>query len=220
MDLSSLDPEERARWERYILTGIHAFLFVDHVVGDKRLYDIIVDDLLPLIPPDGEPSEVPVVLSASEFVGPYKAFIHLWSPPGQLAALQDFIGVTLWDLGIRCDYSTQATSYQGPDKVYPLKIKKCDVVAVVRIWAEPGCAKALPAKLSGLEGFQGAATVFGDYDVILVIDGADFSGVASVVLGPLQKVPGIARSETSFADYRRYDEDDQSLKAKGTKKRK
>ena len=74
--------------------------------------------------------------------------------------------------------------------------------------------------LSDLEGFQGAATVFGDFDVLLVLDGSDFSSVAEVALGPLQKIPGIARSETSFADYRRYDEDDRSLKAKVAKKRK
>lgn len=204
MDLSELDPEERARWERYVLTGIHAFLFVDHVVGDKRLYDIIVDDLLPLIPSEGEPSDHPVVLSASEFVGPYKAFIHLWSPPGELAALQDFIGGTLWDLGLRCDFATQAATHQGPDHVYALKIKKCDVVAVVRIWAERGSAPGLLGRLSELRGFQGAATVFGDFDVLVVLEGADFSSVAEVALGRLQQIPGIVRSETAFADYRRY----------------
>jgi DNA-binding Lrp family transcriptional regulator len=206
MDLSELEPEERARWERYILTGIHAFLFVDHVEGEKRLKDTIVEDLLPLIPVDGEPSDQPVVLSASEFVGPFKAFIHLWSPPGELAALQDFIGITLWDLGLRCNYGTQATSYQGPGKVYPLKIKKCDVVAVVRIWAERGSTEGLLGRLADLPGFQGAATVFGDYDVLLVLEGEDFGGVAEVALGPLQRIPGILRSETSFADYRRYDD--------------
>jgi DNA-binding Lrp family transcriptional regulator len=212
MDLAELDPDERAFWERYILTGIHAFLFVDHVAGDKRRNDIIKDDLIPLIPKfppsDGdEPFSVPVVLSASEFVGSFGAFVHLWAPPGQLAALQDFIGVTLWDLGVRCNYATQGTSYQGPDHIYPMKVKKCDVVAVVRIWVKKGSAAgAVLSRLAKLPGFQGAATVFGDFDVLLVLEGEDYRSVAEIALGELQSIHGIKRTESAFADYRRYDE--------------
>jgi DNA-binding Lrp family transcriptional regulator len=211
MDLSQLDPEERAAWERYVLTGIHAFLFVDHVEGEKRLHDTIVEDLFAMIPEHGEPppedAEIPaVVLSASEFVGPYKAFIHLWAPPGRLDAIQDFIAYTLWDLGLRCNYATQGTSYQGPDTIYQTKLKKCDVVAVVRIWAESGSTGELLGRLAELPGFEGAVTVFGDFDVLLVIGGSDFASVAKVAIGPLQSIPGIERTETSFADYRRYDE--------------
>ncbi len=213
MDLSELEPEERALWERYVLTGIHAFLFVDHVAGDKRRNCIIKEDLLPLIPNvpplDGDDPlfSKPVVLSASEFVGSFGAFVHIWAPSGQLAELQDFIGVTLWDLGLRCTYATQGTSYQGPDHIYPLKVKKCDVVAVVRIWVEKGSAGDVMSRLAKLPGFQGAATVFGDFDVLLVLEGEDFGGVAQVALGELQAIPGIKRTDTAFSDYRRNDKD-------------
>jgi DNA-binding Lrp family transcriptional regulator len=212
MDLAELDPDERAFWERYILTGIHAFLFVDHVAGERRRNDLVKTDLAELIPtfppPEGlEPFSKPVVLSASEFVGSFGAFVHLWAPPGQLAALQDFIGYTLWDLGLRCTYATQATSHQGPDHIYPMKVKKCDVVAVVRIWVKKGAAAgALLPRLAQLRGFQGAATVFGDFDVLLVLEGEDYSSVAEVALGELQAIHGIKRTETAFADYRRNDE--------------
>jgi DNA-binding Lrp family transcriptional regulator len=211
MDLSELDPDERARWERYILTGIHTFLFVDHVEGETRLRDSIVNDLITRIPEHGEPppddAEYPVVvLSAAEFIGPYKAFIHLWAPPDRLDALHHFIAYDLWDLGLRCNYATQGTSYQGPGTTYPLKIKRCDIVAVVRIWAEKGSLGEIPARLAELPGFQGAATVFGDFDILLVLDGPDFATVSKTAIGPLQTIPGIKRTETAFADYRIYDE--------------
>jgi DNA-binding Lrp family transcriptional regulator len=220
MDLSELSPEERARWELYATTGLHAFLFVDHVAGDRTLREI-VDELQGLIPYEGEPSAQPVVLSAAEFVGPYKAFVHLWAPTGDLAGLQDFIAGTLWDLGVRCDYATQGTPHLGPGGVvYPLKIKKCDVVAVVRIWVEKGCASDVMQRLEDLAGFQGAATVFGTFDVILVLEGEDFQSVAKVALGPLQRIPGVVRTETAFADYRRYPDEQLSHKSSAKKSKK
>jgi hypothetical protein len=215
MDLKDLTPEERERWERYIVTGLHAFLFVDHFAGDLTLRDA-VDTLIGMIPGDDPespdylpPSDHTVVLSATETVGPYKAFVHLWAPPRRLDLLQDFIADTLWGLGLRCDYAVQGTAYTGPTgEVYALKIRKCDVVGFVRIWLSEDAglgAFDIMARLSELDGFQGAATVFGSFDVLLVIDGKEIDDVAKVIMGRLQGIAGIARTETAFADYRRYD---------------
>jgi hypothetical protein len=214
MKLEDLTPQDRERWERYIVSGLHAFLFVDHVAGDGTLRDA-VDVLIGMIPGDDPespdylpPSDHAVVLSATETVGPYKAFVHLWAPPRRLDLLQDFIAGTLWELGLRCDYAVQGTPYTGPTgQIYALKIKRCDVVGFVRIWlngdAERG-AFDIMASLSELDGFQGAATVFGSFDVLLVIEGQEIDNVAKVIMGTLQRTPGIARTETAFADYRRY----------------
>jgi len=215
MNLEDLTPEDRERWERYIVTGLHAFLFVDHVAGDGTLRDAI-DALNGMIPGDDPespdylpPSDHTVVLSAAETVGPYKAFVHLWAPPRRLDLLQDFIAGTLWELGLRCDYAVQGTAYTGPaGQVYALKIRKCDVVGFVRIWLSEGTARdafEIMTNLSELDGFQGAATVFGSFDVLLVIDGKEIDDVAKVIMGKLQGISGIARTETAFADYRRYD---------------
>ena len=215
MKLEDLTPEDRERWERYIVTGLHAFLFVDHVAGDGTLRDA-VNTLIRMIPGDDPdsadylpPSDHAVVLSATETVGPYKAFVHLWAPPRRLDLLQDFIADTLWGLGLRCDYAVQGTAYTGPTgQVYALKIKRCDVVGFVRIWLSPDADRGpfdIMESLSELDGFQGAATVFGSFDVLLVIDGEEIDDVAKVIMGRLQGVSGIARTETAFADYRRYD---------------
>ena len=217
MRFEDLTPEDRERWERYVVTGLHAFLFADHIVGDRTLREA-VDALQEMIPGDDPessdylpPSDHVVVLSATETVGPYKAFVHLWAPPRDLASLQDFIAGPLWDLGFRCDYGVQGTAYTGPTgKIYPLKFKRCDVVGFVRIWlagGEGSEAFELLARLSELDGFQGAVTVFGSFDVLLVLDGEEIADVAEAIMGRLRRIPGIARTETAFADYRRYDDD-------------
>jgi DNA-binding Lrp family transcriptional regulator len=209
-----MDAEELQRWERFITTGLHAFLFVDHVAPDKRLRDV-VDTLRGMIPEDDPgpvnqpPADRAVVLSAAETVGPYAAFVHLWAPPRQLSVLQDAIAGPLWEEGIRCDYSLQGTAYTSPTgQIFALKIRKCDVVAFVRIYLDAeGEPFDIMSRLSELDGFQGAATVFGSFDLLLVLDGEDVGDVAKVVMGPLRRIPGIARTETAFADYRRYDDD-------------
>jgi DNA-binding Lrp family transcriptional regulator len=215
MNFEDLTPEDRERWERYVVTGLHAFLFVEHVATEGTLRDA-VEALIGMIPGDDPdspdhlpPSDHTVVLSATETVGPYMAFVHLWAPPRRLDLLQDFIAGTLWDLGLRGDYAVQGTAYTGPTgQVYALKIKRCDVVGFVRIWlssdADRGAFDVMTS-LSELDGFQGAATVFGSFDVLLVIEGQEVDDVAKVVMGGLQRIPGIARTETAFADYRRYD---------------
>jgi hypothetical protein len=215
MNLEDLTPEDRERWEQYVVTGLHAFLFVDHIAGDGTLRDAI-DVLIGMIPGDDPesadflpPSDHAVVLSATETVGPYKSFVHLWAPPRRLDLLQDFIAGTLWELGLRCDYAVQGGAYTGPTgQIYALKIRKCDVVGFVRIWLSEDAglgAFDIMARLSALDGFQGAATVFGSFDVLLVIDGKEIDDVAKVIMGRLQGISGIARTETAFADYRRYD---------------
>jgi len=215
MNLEDLTPEDRERWEQYVVTGLHAFLFVDHIAGDGTLRDAI-DVLIGMIPGDDPesadflpPSDHAVVLSATETVGPYKSFVHLWAPPRRLDLLQDFIAGTLWELGLRCDYAVQGGAYTGPTgQIYALKIRKCDVVGFVRIWLSEDAvlgAFDIMARLSELDGFQGAATGFGSFDVRLVIDGKEIDDVAKVIMGRLQGISGIARTETAFADYRRYD---------------
>lgn len=206
MDLEQLDPAERERWEWYALHGLHTFLFVDHIDGERSLTEVvrILQDGLPT---EETSREEPAILAASEFVGGrHKAFVHLWAPRGQLALMQDLIAGPIWDLGCRCDFATQATSYQDGSKVYALKIKKCDVVAVSKLWVEPGTAMQLLPVLSELDGFDGAATVFGSFDVLLVLGAEEYETVASTVLHDLHGIPGIVRSETSYADFRRYPE--------------
>jgi hypothetical protein len=218
MDLSQLDPEERERWTFYALNGLHTFLFVDHLEGGRTLREVI--DILQDGLPTAETSrEDPAILAASEFVGGHhQAFVHLWAPDGQLALMQDLIAGPIWDLGCRCEYATQATSFQGDGTVHTLKIKKCDVVAVSKLWVEPGTAMQVLPVLAELDGFDGAATVFGSFDVLLVLGATEYETVARTVLHDLHGIPGVIRSETSYADFRRYPKLYDGEEAKAAKK--
>jgi hypothetical protein len=218
MDLSELDPAERERWTFYALNGLHTFLFVDHVDGDRRLGDVI-SILQAGLPTEETSRDEPAILAASEFVGGHhKAFVHLWAPDGQLAVMQDLIAGPIWELGCKCEYATQATSFQGDGKVHTLKIKKCDVVAVSKLWVEPGTAMQLLPVLAELDGFDGAATVFGSFDVLLVLGAREYEDVARTVLHDLHGIPGVVRSETSYADFRRYPDLYEGEEAKAAKK--
>lgn len=213
MDLSKLDPDERAFWERYVTTGVHAFWFVDGVDGGARLDDVIRKGLLPRIPEgprDGdrdEPFSRPTVLSAASYIGAYGALVHLWAPPNELAELQDFIAGPLGDLRLTGTFALQASRYTraGGPTAYGMKLKKCDVVAIVRVWTEHGRLDDILAQMSDLPGFNGAAAVFGDFDVIVELDASTFEEAAGTALAHLPEIEGVVRTETAFADYRRYD---------------
>ena len=216
MKFEDLTQEDRERWERYVVTGLHAFLFVDHVMGDGTLREA-VDALQALIPGD-EPgfarlsaAERPCRRPLGERDGGAVQGVRpsLGAAPSARRVARLHRRESLWELGLRCDYAVQGTAYTGPTgKIYPLKIKRCDVVGFVRIWLSGGSEGGtldILARLSELDGFQGAATVFGSFDVLLVLDGEEIDDVAKVIMGTLRGTPGIARTETAFADYRRYD---------------
>jgi DNA-binding Lrp family transcriptional regulator len=209
MDLTKLDPEERAFWERYVTTGIHAFWFVDGVDGDARLDDVIREGLIPLIPEgpsDGEGSfSHPTVLSAASYIGAYGALVHLWAPPDALAELQDFIAGPLGDLRLTGTFAMQAAARVDGPTPYGMKLKKCDVVAIVRVWCGRGRLDDVLDRVADLPGFNGAAVVFGDLDILVELDGSTFEELAATALEHLPGIDGVVRTETAFADYRRYD---------------
>jgi DNA-binding Lrp family transcriptional regulator len=199
--------EELEFYGRLATSGLHTFVFVDHVPDPTQLGPALAsldaaipsndDELAERLESDGA-----VVLSASEFIGPFKAFIHLWAKAGDLTGTERFIANVLWPAGIGCETDVMGSSYQGPGgQIYLLKIKHCDVVAIVRIWVEKGRAHDVVNSLSKLAGFQGAATIFGGFDVLLVLEGEDLASVARVAIDDLQEISGIVRTETSFSDY-------------------
>jgi hypothetical protein len=209
MDLSKLDPEERAFWERYVTTGVHAFWFVDGVGGGARLDEVIRDELLPMIPEgssDGDDAfSRPTVLSAASYLGAYGALIHLWAPPDALAELQDFIAGPLGDLRLTGSFAVQASAVTDRPTPYGMKLKKCDVVAIVRVWTGRGRLDDVLTQLADLPGFNGAAVVFGAFDILVELDGSTFEEVAGAALEHLPAIDGVVRTETAFADYRRYE---------------
>jgi len=211
MDLTKLSDDDRRFWERYATTGVHSFWFIDGTDDNRSLDDVIRTDLLHLIPNAGDTDAFtePLVLSAATFAGTYAAFAHLWAPPNELAALQHYKDVTLAGSRLRGRMTLQAKSYQSTKQsaqIFALKLKKCNVVALVKIWGARDSLEAVMERASHVPGFRGAAIVFGDFDVLVELDADDYDTAVATALVDLAGVAGVERTETAFADYRRYDD--------------
>jgi hypothetical protein len=202
-------------WERLVATGTHAYLFVDDVEG--RLHDAVA--ALRSAMPDATERRDPArawsergwgVLSASEFVGPFAAFAHL-RVEGGLADLQDFIAALRRDLGIRGDLAVAGGSPRDDAGLTMMaKAKRCEVVALVKVWVRKGTAETtLTALRDGLGGvFDGATIVFGGFDILLELGAEELGSVLDAALGRLQELEDVVRTETAVADFRRYDGSD------------
>lgn len=204
--------DQAEKWARYESGGTHAYLFADGVAPNRDTREVV--DALRSLMPGAEPNPLArevaaddrAVCSASEFVGAYAAFAHVWVEGG-LASLQDFVSDLRQKLGLRMECALAERSFvDSGGTTVMAKLKRCDVVALVRIWVEKGQALAVLDRLAGLgDAFAGATIVFGTFDILLELEASDLAPVTEAALGPLQEIEGIARTETSFADFRRYE---------------
>jgi hypothetical protein len=192
--------------EEYHYTGLHAFVFIEHV-PERTTPREVVERLRAFGPPPDGP-----VLFAAEFVGDYAAFAHVRvDGEDDLAGLQDLIAGPLWDLGVHCKYGIEAAVHQSITPV-PTKqgIKRLtpEVIALVAIEVERGRIDEVMKGLAALEGFKGASVLFGGRDLVAQLGGDSFLSVSSVVKEGLQSIPGIVHTSTAFTDARRYEDDD------------
>lgn len=217
MAWDDLTDEEKEAWRRYVETGTHAYLFIHEAPAGTTVAGL-VRALRTLIPGEeaGDEKERErserwraqgrAVLSVSQVVGPYAAFAHLWAD-GDLAALQDLLGALEEEFGLVGEVALAGGSYARADgAILMAKLKKSEVVGLTRIWVEPGASREVLDRLAADLGdaFKGGTIVFGDFDVLLEVGGDDVAAVTGPILDGVQRVPGIVRTETSFADYRRY----------------
>lgn len=86
-----------------------------------------------------------------------------------------------------------------PPKV-PMSPDLPPVVAFVRARLQRGTGSDALAATEDLPGFVGAVLVAGSFDMLVEFGGSDVDEVAAVLTGPLQDVPGIVSTVTSFAD--------------------
>jgi hypothetical protein len=146
---------------------------------------------------------------ASELVGGvHQGLVHVaLADENDLAGLQDLV-LELWDdEDIRTEVAILGPPYVAPSgQTLAAKIRHCEVLAITRIWVERGQAGAVLDALQGAVGdvFDGASIVYGTFDILLVLDGSDYGSVAGPALEAVPTVSGIIRTETSFADVRRY----------------
>lgn len=183
----------------YDYTGLHAFVFIDRIPGSTSPAEVVSALRALGSPPDGP------VIFASEFVGRYLAFAHLWvENEDDLSGLQDLITGPLWELGARCQYCVEADVFSGDENGLTVKkgTKRAtpEVIALVSIVAERGKVGDVVRALGELPNFKGASVVTGDFDILLQLGGNNLTDVLETALTSLQDVEGIVHTSTAFAD--------------------
>ena len=146
---------------------------------------------------------------ATETVGGLqRAYLHVRLPdPNDVAGLQDLLVELTRDEDVTMEVDILGPPYVDPDgEVWPAKPKHCEVLAFVRIVVERGKAEDVLNGLQDAVGdvFDGASIIYGAFDVLLVLDGSTYASVAGPALEGVPTVDGIVRTETTFADVRRY----------------
>jgi DNA-binding Lrp family transcriptional regulator len=172
-------------WADY--SGLHAFLFIDHVEPGKT-----AEQVVEALRAKGKPP----VMYASTFVGDYVAFAHVRVET--LAELQDLIEGTVWEAGARCAWSLESTTTTAG-----AKRKSPGLIALTRIKMHPGSIDDARERLArnGQEtGFVGASVITGEYDILLQMTGASPEDVKGRIQAVLSDIDGVKRTSTAFAD--------------------
>lgn len=190
--------------------GLYAYLFVTGAREGATIAGV-VGELRELSSGEGP------ICFASEVAGSHKAIVRLRVAAGDMAGLQDFLGgqeyanVSFdWD---RLQYSlvVEGPVYVSATNIWmpPKRPFNCDLMAFIRVSVEAGRARDVLGRLGDELGptFHGAAIVYGDTDILLTLEAETLESVGHAVLGLLQQVSGVTRTETAFADIRRYDKD-------------
>ena len=146
---------------------------------------------------------------ATELVGGvHHGVVHVGlADENDLAGLQELLPEVSHDEDVATEIAILGPPYvDASGHTLAAKIRHCEVLAFVRIWVERGQAWEVLNALQDATGdvFDGASIVYGAFDILLVLDGSDFGSVAGPALEAVPTVPGIVRTETSFADVRRY----------------
>jgi hypothetical protein len=180
--------------------GLHAWAFFSHTTNGEPVART-VRSLQEASTEDGP------IIFATETVGPVKGLAHVRVDAGRLDLLQDLMRDLEREHGLGSEYATLGPAHRTAAGVpRPAKPKKCEVMAFVRIWVAPGRATDVLQAVGPASGevFDGASIVFGGFDVLLTLDASTYGELEHAILEDLHGVEGIVRSQTLFADLRRY----------------
>jgi len=81
------------------------------------------------------------------------------------------------------------------------------ITAIVLIKAEPRLIPQCATRLAGIEGVSQVFSVSGEWDLVAMIEVADYEAVASVVTEHITQVPGLKSTQTLTA-FRAYSKKD------------
>jgi hypothetical protein len=174
-------------------TGLHAFLFIDHVEPGKT-----AEEVVEALRAKGKPP----IMYASTFVGEFVAFAH--ARVRRIGELQDLMEDTIWPAGARCTWAIE----DGGITTRGAKRKSLGLVALTRIKMRHGTEDAAREKLvqDDRPGFVGASVISGEHGILLQMTGDSVDDVKGNVRNALSDVEGVIRTSTSFADGDRTEE--------------
>lgn len=136
--------------------------------------------------------------------GEYLALVSItFQEPEGIPELQDLLTMDFPNAGVRShntvtglEASTDPANIAQP--LWP-KRRSPPLAALVRIRVEKGMGRQVLDAVREVPGFQAAAAVAGDFDILLELGGESFEEFRDTLLGPLQEVEGVASTSTSFA---------------------
>jgi DNA-binding Lrp family transcriptional regulator len=174
-------------------TGLHAFLFIDHVEPSKT-----AEQVVGALRAKGKPP----IMYASTFVGDYVAFAHV--RVRKLRELQDLIEDTIWEAGARCTWAVES-----PIQTHGVKRRSPGLIALTRIKIRSGSADGARETLVAERGpgFVGASVITGEYDIVLQMTGSSIDDAKANIMGALDVIrDDVVRTSTAFADGDRTEE--------------
>jgi hypothetical protein len=187
--------------EEYEYSGLHAVIFLGGSSPAR------IAGLVGALQGE-EATDTRIRLATESVGGRHRGVVHVAvEDENDLAGIQDALVELSRDRDLGTDVAVLGPPYvDSSGQVKAAKVRRCEVVAFVRIWVERGQAMNVLNALEEAVGdvFDGASIVYGAFDILLALDGPDFASVAGPALEGVPTVEGIVRTETLFADVRRY----------------
>ena len=189
--------------EKYEYTGLHAMIFLGGSSPER------IETLVKALQEEERKTNAKNIRFATETVGGvHRGLVHVAvDDEDDLAGIQGLLVSMSKGRELGTEVAILGPAYQDSSgQSLAAKIRHCEVLAIIRIWVERDQAsevlQALPDAVGSV--FDGASIVYGAFDILLVLDGPRYSDVARPALEGVPSIPGVVRTETSFADVRRY----------------
>lgn len=168
-------------------TGLHAFVFVDHVEPGTNPEEVVRRLIAKGKPP---------IMYASTVVGDYQIFVH--ARVRRLSDLQDLIEGAIFEAGARCTWAIES-----PIRTLGAKRKSPGLIALTRVTMAQGTENAARKKLVTpplSTGFVGASKITGAHGILLQMTGSSISDAERNIRTALQDIEGVLGMSTAFID--------------------
>ena len=172
-------------------TGLHAFVFIDHVEPPKT-----PEEVVEALRAKGKPP----IMYASTVAGDYQVFAH--ARVRNLHELQDLID-ELVRVGARCSWAIESTI-----RTFGAKRKSPGLIALSRVLMQHGAENQARKKLVEAQstGFVGASKITGKHGILLQMTGESIDDAEENIRNALSDIEGVLGTSTAFIDGDRTEE--------------